>query len=85
MLATRENRRYLPRITLPAELTITSQIADVAGADVLVLATPVAELTDVVDRLIEAQIAAPLVSLAKGFIETPKGSIPWSLPQPIAD
>jgi len=83
ILATRENGRYLPRIELPAELTITSQIADVASADVLFLATPVAELTDVVDRLIEAQIAAPLVSLAKGFIETPNGSIPWSLPHQV--
>jgi glycerol-3-phosphate dehydrogenase (NAD(P)+) len=79
-LATRENRRYLPRVPLPAGLAITSQIADVAAADVLFLATPVAELTQLRDRLIEARVAAPLVSLAKGFVETPEGSVPWSLP-----
>jgi glycerol-3-phosphate dehydrogenase (NAD(P)+) len=79
-IATRENRRYLPRVALPSELTITSQLADVAESDVLFLATPVADLMQVVDALLAARIGAPLVSLAKGFVETAQMSTPWSLP-----
>jgi glycerol-3-phosphate dehydrogenase (NAD(P)+) len=94
-LAARENRRYLPRVPLPLELAITSQIADAAAADLLIAATPVAELPSLVDTLRDAGVGAPLVSLSKGFVATagppsPSGSTDlvaavgatpaWSLP-----
>ena len=41
--AERENRRYLPRISIAPEIAITSRIADVR-ADVLFAATPVSSL-----------------------------------------
>jgi glycerol-3-phosphate dehydrogenase (NAD(P)+) len=78
--AARENRRYLPRIALPDSLAITSDIAAARGADLLIGATPVAELIPLVDALTQARVAAPLLSLSKGFVATPAASLPWSLP-----
>ena len=78
--AARENRRYLPRVPLPGALRITSEMADVRAADLLIAATPVAELMSLVDALSAARIAAPLVCLSKGFVETPDADAKWSLP-----
>ena len=64
----RENTRYLPGVALPAALECTGDLQLAAGADVLVLATPVAELPALVKRLVQAGATAPLVSLAKGFV-----------------
>jgi glycerol-3-phosphate dehydrogenase (NAD(P)+) len=79
-VAARENRRYLPRIALPPTLDITSDLADVASADLLVAATPVAQLLPLTDALGAAGIAAPLISLAKGFVATSAMPGDWSLP-----
>jgi glycerol-3-phosphate dehydrogenase (NAD(P)+) len=79
-VAARENRRYLPRVALPASLRIASAIGDIAGVDLLIAATPVAELMPLLDALTQARIAAPLLWLSKGFVATPKGAPPWSLP-----
>ena len=79
-LAARENRRYLPRVPLPPELAITSQIADAAAAELLIAATPVAELLPLVDALRDAGVDAPLVSLSKGFVAAPAATRTWSLP-----
>ena len=79
-LAVRENRRYLPRIALPASIAITADIADVASCDLLIAATPVAQLLPLSDALRERGIAAPLMSLAKGFVATPDAAQHWSLP-----
>jgi glycerol-3-phosphate dehydrogenase (NAD(P)+) len=78
--AARENRRYLPRVPLPAALTITSELADVGAADLLVAATPVAELLPLVAALRDAGIAAPLLSLSKGFVASPGDAPTWVLP-----
>ena len=80
LLATRENRRYLPRVPLPASLAITSHVGDLAGVDLLFIATPVAEIGDAVATLAAARIDAPLVSLSKGFVATPQESVAWALP-----
>jgi len=78
-VAARENRRYLPHIELPAALTITSELAAV-GADLLLTATPVAELLPLVAALRAQGIAAPLLSLSKGFVAAPGGGSHFALP-----
>jgi glycerol-3-phosphate dehydrogenase (NAD(P)+) len=79
-IAARENRRYLPRVTLPPSLAITSSLTDVADAELLIAATPVAGLLPLVQALHATAIAAPLMALSKGFVATPHGSATWSLP-----
>jgi len=79
-IAARENRRYLPRVPLPASLAVTSELGDVVAADLLVAATPVAGLLPLVDALLAAGAAAPLIGLAKGFVAAAAGSPPWTLP-----
>ncbi|MDQ2917083.1 MAG: NAD(P)-dependent glycerol-3-phosphate dehydrogenase [Pseudomonadota bacterium] len=76
-IAARENRRYLPRIALPAEVAITSNLAD-AGADLLFAATPVAGLMALCAALDGVRLSAPLIALAKGFVATPAPA-QWAL------
>ena len=45
LIASGENRRYLPGVALPPEIAVTSDLANIR-ADVLFAATPVAQLTD---------------------------------------
>jgi len=78
-IAARENRRYLPRVELPPSVTVTADIADVAGAGLLIAATPIAELLPLADALQAAAITAPLVTLSKGFVATPDAAPAWSL------
>jgi glycerol-3-phosphate dehydrogenase (NAD(P)+) len=77
-LAARENRRYLPRVALPAALAITSDLADVQ-ADLLFAATPAAELMTLRAALDKARLAAPLIALAKGFVAA-TAPPQWALP-----
>jgi glycerol-3-phosphate dehydrogenase (NAD(P)+) len=63
---TRRNERYLPRIELPAAVKVTSNLADASGADLLLAATPVAGLRDLLKKLPRG---SPLVWLCKGFEE----------------
>lgn len=74
-----ENRRYLEGVAVPAEVAIT---ADLAGlrADVLFAATPVAQLAPLVATLRANGVAAPLVSLAKGFVAAPAAAGGFTLP-----
>jgi glycerol-3-phosphate dehydrogenase (NAD(P)+) len=78
-IAARENRRYLPRVALPSSLTVTSDIADVAQAELLIAATPVAALLPLADTLAATSIGVPLVSLSKGFVASPDATPAWSL------
>jgi glycerol-3-phosphate dehydrogenase (NAD(P)+) len=78
LVAARENRRYLPRVTLPPDVAITATLADLK-ADLLFAATPVAGLRELRDGLAAARLSAPLISLSKGFVETPSGA-GWALP-----
>jgi len=73
LLAARENVRYLPGVRLPDALRVTSALAEAAGADLLVLATPVAALPDAVARLAAAGARAPAVWLSKGFLADAQG------------
>jgi glycerol-3-phosphate dehydrogenase (NAD(P)+) len=64
------NHRFLPNIPLPLALRATGDLAEVQGADVLVLATPVAGLRVTLEAL-KARYGAmplpPLVWVCKGF------------------
>src|SRR5258706_10242125 len=65
--ATRRNERYLPGIEVPKALLVTSDLANAVHAARLVLvATPVAGLRDVLQRL---DAPLPVVWLCKGFEE----------------
>jgi glycerol-3-phosphate dehydrogenase (NAD(P)+) len=64
----RENARYLPGVALPASLEVTADPDRVAGADFLVVATPVAALEEVARTFASRGNGAPLVWLSKGFV-----------------
>ncbi len=78
-IAAGENARYLPGIALPAAIDVTSDLAKLRRADVLVVATPVAELLPLVDALSAAGIAAPLALACKGFVAVPQARAGWAL------
>ena len=65
----RENLRYLPGRILPASLNLShASFAEVvSGADLTVLATPMASLRSVLQALEPLQKQKPLVWLCKGF------------------
>ena len=64
--AARRNARYLPEIALPESLAIGSDLpAALSGAELLVAATPVAGLRELLARLRGAGL--PLIWLCKGF------------------
>ena len=66
VLAERRNSRYLPEIALPDALRIESELdRALSGADLLVAATPVAGLRDLLGKLKGGTV--PLVWLCKGF------------------
>jgi glycerol-3-phosphate dehydrogenase (NAD(P)+) len=69
----RRNERYLPGIALPAALTVTADLPQaVAGAALLLAATPVAGLRELLGRIDKR---ASLVWLCKGF-EEGSGALP---------
>lgn len=62
----RENRRYLPSVVLPASIAITETVGDtLADAELVVIATPAAGLPATLALLDKNQ---PLLSLCKGFV-----------------
>jgi glycerol-3-phosphate dehydrogenase (NAD(P)+) len=63
---TRRNARYLPEIKLPEALRVEADFQKaVAGADLLVAATPVAGLRELIGKLRGTSV--PLLWLCKGF------------------
>lgn len=72
------NHRFLPSIRLPAALRATSALTDLQGADVLILATPVAGLRvtlEAIKTLYGGAPLPPLVWVCKGF-EPQSGLLP---------
>ena len=66
--AQRENRRYLAGVSLPASVRVADALADaVAGADLLVVATPTAGLRGTLCAARDLGAAGPVVWLCKGF------------------
>ena len=76
MALTRRNERYLPDVELPATLTVTADLsAATRAARLVLLATPVAGLRELLGRL---RSAPPLVWLCKGF-EEGSGMLPHQI------
>jgi glycerol-3-phosphate dehydrogenase (NAD(P)+) len=67
----RRNPRYLPGFTLPDDVDVVDDLHALREADHLVAAVPSAALLDVVGELRAAGLAAPLVWLATGFVQSP--------------
>ena len=68
LVASRENARYLPGAVLERSITITADLdAALAGATLVVVATPVNALLEVVSAA-RARARAPLFWLCKGFV-----------------
>lgn len=67
--ATRVNTRYLPNYTLPDEITLTAQLPQaLAGADLLIIATPVAGLRPMLRALKAITMQLPaIVWVCKGL------------------
>jgi glycerol-3-phosphate dehydrogenase (NAD(P)+) len=64
----RENSRYLPGIAIAAEIDVVSELARaIAGASLIIVATPIGALTGIVQAL-RMQTKAPLAWLGKGFV-----------------
>jgi glycerol-3-phosphate dehydrogenase (NAD(P)+) len=71
---TRCNERYLPGVTVPASVAVTSELAQALGsADLVLAATPVSGLREVLPR-----VKQPLVWLCKGF-EQGTGLLPHEI------
>jgi len=70
MAATRENARYLPGIPLSPKIDIGTDLDEaVSDATIIVVATPIGALLDLVAQL-RGSSAIPLVWLGKGFVAT---------------
>jgi glycerol-3-phosphate dehydrogenase (NAD(P)+) len=63
----RENRAYLPGVRLPSRLEATSDLARLASADLLLIATPAQVLGEVVARLPAVRAGTPGIICAKGI------------------
>ena len=73
---TRENHRFFPGYKLPESVAVSTDFAvAVAGAELLVVATPTAGLRPTVERLKSLNVALPLVWVCKGF-EAGSGKLP---------
>ena len=70
----RENRRFLPGVTLDPALRATADLAEAARADLLLLAVPAQHLAALAARVADAAGPAPAVICAKG-IERETGAL----------
>ena len=66
--ASRQNVRYLPGVDMPPRIEVVSELSRATdGASLIIVATPVAALTGIVQAL-RARTNAPLAWLCKGFV-----------------
>lgn len=79
MQARRENLRYLPGVSLPENLALAQgdALQCARGADLLIVATPMAALRSFLALLRDSQV--PLAWLCKGFEAAPAGSDAFGL------
>ena len=85
---TRHNQRYLPGVPLPEALQVAggadSPLAlAVAGQDLIIIATPMAGLRGILQRLQAQHVRVPVAWLCKGF-ETPAAEAPGAGAAPAA-
>src|SRR5260370_24991243 len=68
--ASRENARYLPGVKLPPSVAVLGDLRRaVDGASLVVVATPIGALVDLVEKL-RSSVDTPLVWVGKGFVAT---------------
>lgn len=73
---TRENHRFFPGYKLPESVAISTDFAAaVAGAELLVVATPIAGLRPTVERLASLKVTLPVLWVCKDF-EAGTGKLP---------
>jgi glycerol-3-phosphate dehydrogenase (NAD(P)+) len=82
--STRQNERYLPGITLAPSLQVlggsdASLETALVGQDLIVIATPIAGVRGVFQRLQQAQVRVPVAWLSKGF-EAPLAAVAGAAP-----
>jgi glycerol-3-phosphate dehydrogenase (NAD(P)+) len=71
--SSRENARYLAGVKLPPGVAVLSDLdRAVDGASLIVIATPIGALIELVEKL-RGMAAAPLVWVGKGFVATADG------------
>lgn len=76
LLKTRENRRFFPGYKLPESVAVSTDFeAAVAGAELLLVATPIAGLRPTVERLKTLGCKLPVLWVCKGF-EAGSGKLP---------
>lgn len=76
LLATRENRRFLPGYRLPEGVAVSTDFpAAVLDAELLLIATPIAGLRPTAEKLRELGLKRPLLWVCKGF-EAGSGKLP---------
>ena len=73
-----ENARYLPGFKLPAGIAATEHLGDVASAELLLLATPVAGLRPTLLALATRAPTLPLIWVCKG-LEADTGLLPHQI------
>ncbi|MBR0376459.1 MAG: NAD(P)H-dependent glycerol-3-phosphate dehydrogenase [Firmicutes bacterium] len=73
MLKERENRAFLPGVSLPAKLEITSDLKAVSGKELVLFAVPSAVMSGVAEQ------AAPIISRTAIVVNAAKGLVPVSL------
>jgi glycerol-3-phosphate dehydrogenase (NAD(P)+) len=75
-----ENARYLPGVALPQSICVSAELkSTVAGASLVLVATPIAALLDMVAAL-RGLTDAPLIWLGKGFVDDPAAASGVALP-----
>ena len=68
MRESRRNQRYLPDIELPAGLILSSDLDEtLAGAELVIVAVPVAALRDTLQRIAKRAVQVPVIWVCKGF------------------
>ena len=68
MSSTRRNQRYLPDITLPAELKLSSDPSDaLAGVELVIVAVPVAALRSTLQLITKLPAPIAVIWVCKGF------------------
>ncbi|MFB0899471.1 MAG: NAD(P)H-dependent glycerol-3-phosphate dehydrogenase [Polaromonas sp.] len=82
--STRQNERYLPGIMLAPSLQVlggsdASLETALVGQDLIVIATPIAGVRGVFQRLQQAQVRVPVAWLSKGF-EAPLAAVAGAAP-----
>ena len=81
--AVRCNRRYLPEVALPAPLGISADLSGATdGAGLLLVATPVAGLRGMLERIAAAGLVAPVIWVCKG-LEQDSALLPHQVAQQV--